>query len=109
MIRLVMLAISAALLLLPAGFARAQTAAPEPEMSAPAAEAPSGEARPAAEEDDALPMERYGESDKACRQWSDGCRACGRGADGVVACSNIGIACQPAAVRCTAQDPPAGK
>jgi hypothetical protein len=37
-----------------------------------------------------------------CRQWTDECVTCTRGADGeALHCSNIGIACQPKAIRCT--------
>jgi hypothetical protein len=36
----------------------------------------------------------------SCTAWTDGCRSCGRGPDGVF-CSNVGIACQPSAPRCT--------
>jgi hypothetical protein len=36
----------------------------------------------------------------ACTAWTDGCRSCGKGADGVF-CSNVGIACQPSAPRCS--------
>ena len=35
-----------------------------------------------------------------CSQWTDECVNCSRGADGDAVCSNIGIACQPRAVRC---------
>ena len=46
-------------------------------------------------------IQAYGDRDKTCQQWIDGCRACGRGNDGAPVCSNIGIACQPASVQCT--------
>jgi hypothetical protein len=36
----------------------------------------------------------------ACTAWTDGCRSCGKGPDGVF-CSNVGIACQPSAPRCS--------
>ena len=55
-------------------------------------------------------VERDGETDKACLRWSDGCRTVRPRADGAVACSNIGIACQPGAVTCAGSQPaPAGK
>jgi putative tryptophan/tyrosine transport system substrate-binding protein len=38
----------------------------------------------------AVPIVFYGEFDKACVAWTDGCRNCGRNAG----CSNIGVACQ---------------
>jgi hypothetical protein len=37
----------------------------------------------------------------ACLAWTDGCVICRRTNDGI-ACSNIGIACQPVAARCIA-------
>ena len=40
-----------------------------------------------------------------CREWSDGCRSCQRVTDGEVSCSNVGIACVPKAVQCTADIP----
>jgi hypothetical protein len=40
-----------------------------------------------------------------CREWSDGCRSCQRAPDGEVSCSNIGIACVPKAMQCTADAP----
>ena len=53
-------------------------------------------------------IHRYGDVDTTCQQWIDGCRACGRSSDGAPVCSNIGIACQPKAVECTARkDAPA--
>ena len=33
--------------------------------------------------------------DRACREWTNGCRVCERTANGEFNCSNIGIACQP--------------
>jgi hypothetical protein len=36
-----------------------------------------------------------------CSRWTDECVNCARGADGEApVCSNIGIACQPKAIRC---------
>src|SRR5262245_50960711 len=40
-------------------------------------------------------------ADAACREWTDGCRVCARADDNKFACSNLGIACQPAQGRCT--------
>jgi hypothetical protein len=40
-----------------------------------------------------------------CREWSDGCRSCQKAADGEVSCSNVGIACVPKAMQCTADGP----
>jgi hypothetical protein len=55
----------------------------------------------------AAPMQRYGDSDKTCVAWTDGCRSCRRDSDQTVSCSNIGIACQPGAIACTSRQPPA--
>jgi len=43
----------------------------------------------------------YGDADKTCLEWNDGCRTCRRPEGGETVCSNIGIACQPAALTCT--------
>jgi hypothetical protein len=40
-----------------------------------------------------------------CREWSDGCRSCQRAPDGEVSCSNVGIACVPKVLQCTADAP----
>lgn len=41
-----------------------------------------------------------------CSRWTDECVSCSRGAEGEApVCSNIGIACQPKAIRCTGADP----
>ncbi len=45
----------------------------------------------------------YGDRDKTCTAWTDQCRTCARGANDEVSCSNIGIACQPAEIVCTAR------
>jgi hypothetical protein len=37
----------------------------------------------------------YGEVDKTCLMWTDGCRNCSRGTGPMPICGNIGIACQP--------------
>jgi hypothetical protein len=52
-------------------------------------------------------VQGFGDADKACLAWTDSCRTCLREADNTVVCSNIGIACQPAEVRCTARREPA--
>jgi len=51
----------------------------------------------------------YGDQDKTCTAWTDQCRACARGANDEISCSNIGIACQPAAITCTARQPEPAK
>jgi hypothetical protein len=47
-----------------------------------------------------VPIQAYGKHDASCVTWTDGCRNCERSADGST-CSNIGIACQPGAIKCT--------
>ena len=47
---------------------------------------------PAASEVDIF---NYGEVDKTCMRWTDGCRNCSRGSGPMPNCGNIGIACQP--------------
>ena len=43
-----------------------------------------------------------------CNRWTDECVNCVRGAGGEPpACSNIGIACQPKAIRCLTPEAPA--
>jgi hypothetical protein len=49
----------------------------------------------------------FGAADKTCLAWTDQCRTCRREADDVVNCSNIGIACQPGEITCTARREPA--
>ena len=43
-----------------------------------------------------------------CSRWTDECVTCTREADNAAApvCSNIGIACQPKAIRCLSTDAP---
>ena len=43
----------------------------------------------------------YGEMDSTCTRWTDQCRICARTGQKDSACSNIGIACQPAELECT--------
>ena len=52
-------------------------------------------------------LHAYGDSDKTCQEWTDGCRTCGRADAGALNCSNIGIACLPKAIMCARRaDPP---
>jgi hypothetical protein len=44
----------------------------------------------------------FGDYDKVCSEWTDGCRGCRRIDATTIDCSNIGIACQPKAIQCTA-------
>jgi hypothetical protein len=43
----------------------------------------------------AVDIFKYGEVDKTCMRWTDGCRNCSRGSGPMPDCGNIGIACQP--------------
>jgi hypothetical protein len=45
----------------------------------------------------------YGDVEKTCRSWTDSCRTCTRGRtdEDALACSNVGIACQPKDIECT--------
>jgi hypothetical protein len=43
----------------------------------------------------------FGDREKSCIEWTDGCRGCRRYGPDDVSCSNIGIACQPKEIRCT--------
>ena len=47
-----------------------------------------------------VPIHRYGDSDKTCQEWTDNCRTCSRPENGELFCSNMPIACQPAAISC---------
>ena len=65
-------------------------------------------AQPASETIEPLPQRQvqkhvhnYGEMDSTCTRWTDQCRTCARTGEKDSACSNIGIACQPAEVECT--------
>jgi hypothetical protein len=49
----------------------------------------------------------YGDRDATCAEWTDRCRTCVRGAGGDQSCSNIGPACQPAAITCSRRIKPA--
>jgi len=51
-------------------------------------------------------IQGYGDSNKVCQEWTDGCRTCRRADNGEAACSNIGIACQPSVVACTRRTEP---
>jgi hypothetical protein len=49
----------------------------------------------------------YGDRDKTCLAWTDTCRSCERGENDAIACSNIGIACQPTEITCSRRSEPA--
>ena len=48
----------------------------------------------------------FGEREKLCLAWSDGCVTCLRSELGGAVCSNIGISCQPKDIQCTRQSEP---
>ena len=74
------------------GGASAQGPTPPPAQDAPAAEEAS--------------MHGYGDTDKTCQEWTDGCRTCQRSDASEPICSNIGIACQPKPIACTRRAEP---
>jgi hypothetical protein len=49
----------------------------------------------------------YGDREKTCQEWTDGCRSCRRIGDGDPVCGNIGIACQPLPITCSRRTEPA--
>jgi hypothetical protein len=49
----------------------------------------------------------YGETDKTCQEWTDGCRTCTRSDSAGAVCPNIGIACQPKPIVCAKRVEPA--
>jgi len=52
-----------------------------------------------------ISIQAYGDKNKSCQEWTDGCRTCERsGTDAV--CSNIGIACQPKPIACARRAEP---
>ncbi len=55
---------------------------------------------PAPEPTTAPSFQGYGDRDTTCIAWTDECRT-GQRDGATVSCSNIGIACQPASIRCT--------
>ena len=61
---------------------------------------------PAAASED-VSIHAYGDSDKTCQQWTDGCRTCSRPENGELFCSNMPIACQPVAISCARRAEPA--
>jgi hypothetical protein len=63
---------------------------------------PERQAAPAPSAAEQASMQAFGERNKQCTAWTDECRTCLRSGD-QVACSNIGIACQPKDIRCTAR------
>ena len=64
------------------------------------AQTPAPSTAPSAEE---ASLHAYGDANKTCQEWTDGCRTCTRPQSADAVCSNIGIACQPKAISCTRQ------
>ena len=74
---------------------------PASEQTQPAPEAASVPALSARSESTEPSIHSYGMTERTCLAWTDGCRSCQRENDvGLAFCSNIGIACQPEAIRC---------
>jgi hypothetical protein len=60
--------------------------------------------KPKAQIPSSVHLFNYGDFDKQCVAWTDGCRTCIRNTDQPPTCSNIGIACQPKqTITCTRQ------
>ena len=65
--------------------------------------APGGKGTAAAAASSTESMWQFGERDKLCLAWTDGCRGCRRADAGASDCSNVGIACVQQDIRCTAR------
>jgi hypothetical protein len=65
--------------------------------------APGGKGTAAAAASSTESMWQFGERDKLCLAWTDGCRGCRRADAGAFDCSNVGIACLQQDIRCTAR------
>ncbi len=59
---------------------------------------------PPASADSEKHVHNYADFDKSCKRWTDHCRTCSREAGAELRCSNIGIACTPAAVECVERE-----
>ncbi len=53
-----------------------------------------------------ISIQAYGDKNKSCQEWTDGCRTCQRSDASEPICSNIGIACQPKPITCTRRAEP---
>jgi hypothetical protein len=51
-------------------------------------------------------IQAYGDKNKTCQEWTDGCRTCRRSDASETTCSNIGIACQPKPITCARRAEP---
>ena len=69
------------------------------------AQAPSSPPAPDLRAEEAS-LHGYGDSDKTCQEWTDGCRTCQRSGTSEPLCPNIGIACQPKAITCVRRAEP---
>ena len=77
-----------------------------PLLAALAADKPLTPANPAGAPGSIVSIQGYGDYEKTCQEWTDGCRTCLRSGSGESACSNIGPACQPAAITCARRAAP---
>ena len=68
-------------------------------LASAAAQSPASPPAPDARAEEAS-LHGYGDADKTCQEWTDGCRTCQRSEAGEPVCPNIGIACQPKAIAC---------
>ncbi|HLH92495.1 MAG TPA: hypothetical protein VKX28_29040 [Xanthobacteraceae bacterium] len=64
---------------------------------------PAGAPAPPPAAPSELAIQAYGDREKTCVAWTDGCRNCARAENDAISCSNIGIACQPAEITCSAR------
>jgi len=65
----------------------------------PAGAAPQSPGQPSEE----ASVQGYGDHDKSCLAWTDACVSCRRDIAGALTCNNVGIACRPEAIKCTAR------
>jgi hypothetical protein len=61
---------------------------------------PAPPARAPSQSGEQASMLGYGDRDKTCAAWTDGCGTCRRDAKGDPLCPNIGIACTPTPIKC---------
>jgi len=73
-------------------------------LAASAQQVPPAQLDPAAEE---ASIHGYGDKDRTCAEWTDGCRSCQRDPNGDPVCPNIGPACQPKPITCARRNEPA--
>jgi hypothetical protein len=51
-------------------------------------------------------VQAYGDVDRSCREWTDGCVICVKTTEAPPSCSTPGIACQPQGVICKSPGAP---